>query len=536
VTANGHPLALRTPWYVLERASPPVLPTDAAAGRPALQKYDAPEFVRQLIADPRQSLKFHDKEDVWSFPVPLAAFRPGATGRQRFATSRLVHTSMRKLYQSSHDRFYALTIELFCDGPGLPRPGEVSGVDLRFVVRRERVEVSKDKAAAARKLALELALQLDAEAGHPDTPAPLRDTDDADDMLWVERTEGRSFTKAQLDTITAIAPKRIVEAWTVDASGRGTWTRVTDETTPALLDSEQEHPMWRLPPRAGDCTPARKRSLWFGVVPTFSGDIDTATALPKLDDRSVYRILCFARQQQGPGCPPRLFWSSPTAAYRLASFYDAQGTKNRRVSITMPDFRTLSARAGEPQGPGGVEIVRPPGSQLKFDPDLGTPSSANTDDFGAGTSRCIFAIELLMIVAMFLFSLFLPVVVFLFQLWWLLLLRFCFPRPDLAIQVLTTYFGSGGTLLGLDQTAVPANDADGVPRPDLDMVDELLDATRAGARLEDNALSGFPIGAAVTKDLITSLDPAAAASKPTRTPEPAPSDPLCDRGLQQAGP
>lgn len=185
------------------------------------------------------------------------------------------------------------------------------------------------------------------------------------------------------------------------------------------------------PAESQDCSAAHTRSLWFGIVPTSSGDLDDA-GRPMLDDRSIFRIRCFARQQPPPGheqCPPRLWWSAPTAAYRLASFYDPQGTTNRRVSITMPDFRTLSARAGQPQGPGGVEIVRPPGSQLKFDPDNGTPGNASTTDFGLGTSRCTFALELLMIVAMFLFSLFLPVVVFLFQLWWLLLLRFCFPGP-----------------------------------------------------------------------------------------------------------
>jgi hypothetical protein len=262
-------------------------------------------------------------------------------------------------------------------------------------------------------------------------------------------------------------------------------------------------------------------------VPTFSGDIDTTTALPKLDDRSVYRLRCFARQPQGPGCPPKLFWSAPTAAFRLASFYDPQGTKNRRVSITMPDFRALSARAGEPQGPGGVEIVRPPGSQLKFDPGDGTPGSASTDDFGAGTSRCTLAIELLMIVAMFLFSLFLPVVVFLFQLWWLLLLRFCFPRPDLTLQVLATHFTNGGTLGSLpDGPTGPAPLPANRPLDKRMLDDDLFEARGATTQIlaADPTLAGDK---ALGEALVTDLDPLSNSTTPIRIPESVPHDPLC---------
>jgi hypothetical protein len=522
VTANGHPLALRTPWYVLERPKVPVPFTDPEAQRPVIQKYDSAEFVQQLIADPRQSLQFHDKEDVWSFPVPVGAFQSGASGRGRFATHRLVYTSMRKLYQPSHDRFYAVTVELFCDQPGLPRPSEVAGLELRFVVRRESFIVDGD-ADAARQLACDLAVGLDdpSRSCDPDVPT----TDDVDDVLWVSRTEGRALTGAQLAKLAVIRPRRVVEAWGVDAAGGGRWTEITD--SPALADGEQEYSMWRLPPRPDDCAPARSRSLWFGIVPTFSADIDAATARPKLDDRSIYRLRCFVRQPREPGCPPKLFWSEPTAPFRLASFYDPQGTKNRRVSITMPDFRTLSARAGEPQGPGGVEIVRPPGSQLKFGSDRGRPVNESTTDFGSVTSRCTFAIELLMIVAMFLFSLFLPVVVFIFQLWWLLLLRFCFPRPGLTLQLLATHFANGGTLGSLpDGPTGPA------PLPDRDLDKRMLDddlfeaqgATK-GLLAADPTLAGDE---ALGKALVDALDPLSNPTTPIRTPEPVPKDPLCE--------
>jgi hypothetical protein len=519
-------LALRTPWYVLERAAVPVPLTDPSARRPAIQKYDTPEFARQLIADPRASLSFDPDEDVWSFPVPIGAFGSGV-GRERFATSRLVYTPMRKLYQPSHDRFYAVTVELFCDEPGLPRPGDLTGVELRFVLRRERVVVHGDS-SAARRLARDLAVELDAERRPTGAVSSVPDTDDVDDVLWVERTEQRAFTAAQLTQLAAIQPELVVEAWTLDAAGRGGWTRIEDAADPELAPGEREFSMWRLPASAEDCAAARTRSLWFGIVPASSGDPD-ADGRAMLDDRSSYRIRCFARRQPPAGlpqCPPRLWWSEPTAAFRLASFYDPQGTKNRRVSITMPDFRTLAARAGQPPGPGGVEIVRPPGSQLRFESDRGRPVNESTTDFGAQTSRCTFALELLMIVAMFLFSLFLPVVVFIFQLWWLLLLRFCFPRPDLALQVLGVHLSSGGTLGVLPQTAPPPADPADPPLPDLDMLDEVLEAPGAAAQvlaLDPDLASRSDLGVALLEDLDSDL----VDTEPDPTPEPVPDDPLC---------
>jgi hypothetical protein len=114
-----HPFAFRAPWYARERDH--IGLRDAAALRPVLQKYDSTRFVKQVTTDPRDSLSFVD-EDNWSYPVPVAFPAPGK-GRERFATSTLLRTKLRKLYQPNHDRFYVVVVELFCDTPGLPRAG-----------------------------------------------------------------------------------------------------------------------------------------------------------------------------------------------------------------------------------------------------------------------------------------------------------------------------------------------------------------------------------------------------------------------------
>lgn len=514
-----HRYALRTPWYVLARGNLGVL--DPAARRPAIQKYAVPDFVESLlIRDPRDSLKFDD-DDVWSYPVPVGFPGPGI-GRRRFATHQMIRTSIRKLYQPNHDRFYALTIELFCDEPGLPRPSQVEGLEVRFVVRRERLLIGGPDAdarrAMVRTLARELAVELHKEQRGRAKDAPeVPDFDDVQNVAWAQQLTGHAFTPEQAKTLAEIAPQFVMEAWTIGPGGRGNWTpvQVKPDTPPELAPHEQEQLMWRLPPRKDDCAAGRTRSLWFGLVPTFSGDVD-ADGQPKFDDQFIYRMWCFARKPPPPGhehCPPKFSWSDPTRPYRLASFYDPAGTKNRRVSITMPDFRALAARAGEPQGPGGVEIIQPPGSQLKFDSNNGNPQNGSVG--GNTTQRCTYALEILMIVAMFVFSLFLPIVVLLFQLWWLLLLRFCWPPNQAALQILNAHLNTGGTIVGMNPNQ----------RAQLDEVLGVKGATDELAKVKKLSTENE-----TAKALVTSSQPDPIPKPSDPDPEAKPADPLCSPG------
>ncbi len=81
----------------------------------------------------------------------------------------------------------------------------------------------------------------------------------------------------------------------------------------------------------------------------------------------------------------------------------------------------------------GVGMVSPPESELSFANDSSEPFLIKASGRTPSTSICFFAIPLITIVAMFLLRLFLPIVVFLFQLWFLLLLRFCIP-PSFSIS------------------------------------------------------------------------------------------------------
>ncbi|MEU2393276.1 hypothetical protein [Streptomyces sp. NPDC007369] len=521
-SAAGHGFKLLAPWYACERGG---FDRFAPAARtPALQKYASPEFVRTLLADPRDSLRFDPVEDVWSCPVPVPVAERGP-GRARFATHRLYRTRLRKLYQPGHERFYAVVVELFCDRPGWPRPQSAEGLEVGFVMRRRQVEMSAPP-QVLRRLAHRLTAGLAAAEraaggpqdayGVPSGPAPY--ASEVRDVLWADLAHRAAFEDANRALIDQVGLETEVQAWMEGPAG-GAWRRV-GAPPPAGRppDREQELPMWRLPARSGDCPQGPQppgRSLWFGVVPTCSGDHDDRGA-PKLDDRSVYELRCYVRRAPAPGhehCPPQVSWSEPAEPFRLAPFYDPEGTKNRRTSITLPDLRALAARAGAPPGPGGVAVTSPPGSQLSFDPGGGTPGGGSVG--GTAPRICTFALELFMIVAFFLFSMFLPIVVFLFGLWWLLALRFCLPPSAAALATLKAHFDAGLTLRDMGAAEREA-------------LDGLLGARGATARLQAGA-GGFRDEDG--KDLFEAVTPPDPPPVPVRPePEPPVPDPLCGSG------
>jgi len=513
-------ITFRAPWYQRERDD--VTVNDDSSKRPVLQKYDKTDFVNRLVTDPQDSLKFTD-DDYWSYPVPVTFPAPG-TGRQRFATHKLVPTSLRKLYQPAHDRFYAVVVELFCDAPGYPRAGKHHDVSVKFVLRRRVLSIFGQK-AQIRKLAREL--MLDGLARQDpnlvfDEPSDDRRMGDSEDLWSADHLARERFVEGHKDLLEAVNVQTFRQAWLVDSkTGTGRWASLDAERSDT--ETEQTMPMWRLP--ADPCDADWTRSMWFGVVPTYSSEHWTETlsqqaksSLPKLDERAIYEIVCIATKAPEPGhehCPPRVWESVSSEPFRLAAPYDPDGTKNRRVSITAPDLRQLAARAGRPAGPGGLSIATPPGSQFKFDPfDSGFPKVGGS--IGVGGGACTFAFELFFIVALFLFLMFLPIIVFAFQLWWLLALRFCFPRLSLTMSALATFF-AGATVMA---------DANSTAKANLDLV--LGDGM--GKKLVEAADDDeFPNDGASAQAFVGMIDPAGAVMPAPEPILPHVDDPLCKK-------
>lgn len=528
---------MRSPWY--DRVREGLDLRAPLAQRPRIQMYDSSDFVERLLEDPADSLVFGN-DDVWTYPVPVAPHPTGDT-RLRLATSRLVKTNLRKLYQPLHERFYLVVVEVFCDVPGLPRAGTHNEISAGFRMRRLHTSLTA-KGRPARRVAANLVADLAKEQGLGEC---VPTSSDVRDVWWANEAWRRKFNEDHAADLAEIDCHTDCQQWLKTRKGGGRWRTICDDDDPILEGEDEEIiQMWPLPPRSQDAECAeemghggpKSRSLWFGVVPTYSGDHwlapqpggRPAVIERKLDDHAIYEIECVVTQPR-PGCPPLTWVSAPTEPFRLADPMDPAGTKNHTVTITLPDLRRLAARAGEKQGPGGVRIVTPPNSQLKVNPFKGIPGPG-AGRIGAGAAVCTFAIELFFIVAFFLFLMFLPIIVLAFQLWWMLALRFCIP-PRVGFNAMADFLATASLgsvnanqrmefniAMGMDFTEF----APGDQTPD--WVDSL-----DGAKESDGVTAVFA-DKDLTHGLVLGTDPQDAVQPAPLPHEVSPPDPLCEMG------
>ncbi|MBQ0826642.1 hypothetical protein [Streptomyces tagetis] len=446
-----HDWLLTAPWWHWPRQGVPPAHT-----RPALQKYATPALVDEFLADPQRRLVFDDVADQG----------PAPSGGVRFVAAAAAQ--VRKLYLATHHRHYLVAVELHCDRPGLPSPRRDEVCEAGFVVRRRRASVPPGAAAEARRMLRDLALAR-ARLGAVDKrlAQALRaggtKLSRCGGLLEQHATAERKVDthRSALHTwAEAAGVERALDGWRplcVDAAGGvvplperpcaalrplpglGRWERVSElphEVTEATF------PLYPLvPDPADEAHDGARRTLYFGVVPTGTLDLallpvagaapsgePPADRVPRFDDVSVYEIRCYVRRHD-PACPRRpgqrdchgpLTWSEPSEPFRLAGPLDPRGTANRPVTIRMPDKAELRAAVGLGAGIGGVRVGSPP--DMQFDP---VP--------GGGYQICSFSIPLITIIATFVLRLFLPVVVLLFGLWFLLALKICIP-PSLSVD------------------------------------------------------------------------------------------------------
>jgi hypothetical protein len=450
----SHPWKLVAPWYRWGRQ-------EAEEGRsprqsrPVFQKYDTSDLANEFLRDPQRSLRF-TQDDLVQQVTTLAGDTipsgPFAGRLRRFAAGTVGPASppLRKLFLDTHKRFYLIVCELHCDVAGFPRVAREQVCEAGFVVRRRYVSYPTAAAAEARAIVSEIST----------LSAQLRFIDEEADGLTgkVKRLrvlklfgEGVSASlegrRADVEEKRAEARDRLLdwrersgahwvhEGWVPSGSDRiGTWEVVED--TPQEL-RESVFPLYPLIP-----DPERKdhagqgSTLYFGVVPTGTADTDLL-GNARFDDQRIYEIRCFVRRHR-EGCPKRLtrgdcsgelVWSLPTEEYRLAA----------------------QAMALPPGEGAPVKMVFPEGSSLQFRMQDGSATSGSL-----GMAQiCSFSIPLITIVATFVLKLFLPIVVFVFGLFWMLRLKFCIPPSisfDAGIDAELRTLGSLGVDLdvGLD--------------------------------------------------------------------------------------
>jgi hypothetical protein len=164
---------------------------------------------------------------------------------------------------------------------------------------------------------------------------------------------------------------------------------------------------------------------------------------------------------------------------------------------------------------------------MQFNPFDGVPKPGTGRMVGEAERICVFAFELFIIVGFFVFLLFLPIVVFLFQLWWMFALRFCLPPLVEAFELLEAHFNAGGTLSGLP----PVDETEPI-EADERTVEEIFGSvgitdTLAAATEKVNGVDTPVFDPAMMLDLLDAVDPTQAAEPEPGEPEPKPDDPLC---------
>lgn len=457
----GHEWRLVAPWWHWPKAEGATAEDrrSVRAGAPVLQKYDDPDLVNTFLADPQQRLEFVDTSDR------VAKITPGSTPL-RMPTRE--PTTMRKLFLGSHHRHYLVVCGLHCDRPGFPTADRTDVCEAGFVVRRRKLAVPTTEQAAARQALRRYALARRRREGAEAQLASSqrsRSTNHVRDAALLSRLEACATIEQQArEEVQAWAAKvaqaRELQGW-VPHGLDPTKSPPVPVPLPACRGASDPPPLagvgaWRpvseLPDELAEATfplhalvadprrpehDATGETLFFGVVPTGSSDVDLEGAA-RFDDQSAYEIRCFVRRHR-PACPRDgrhctcpITWSDPTEAYRLASHFDLEGSANKPVTVQMPDLAQLQADAFRlsPGGTGGVRFQQPAGSSLPFTAE-GVDAEAGQPE---GFQICSFSIPLITIVAFFVFRLFLPIVIFVFQLWWMLLLKFCIP-PEIEVSV-----------------------------------------------------------------------------------------------------
>lgn len=433
---HHRPWAVRPPFYA-----------PAGTTGPLLQKYAAADFVKRFLADPRQALKWTTRDRVQQV-VPVAVPNDPVTGKPtKLSASKLEPTEIRKLFLATHQRFYLVVCEGVCEAPGSPPVTRADVLQAGFVVRRRRTVLKAEAAVPliliavqAQRDLLQVERRIDQILCPPAGGArPLRKALLAGLRKKRAKLQGVLAEKqAALQVIAAgeeASPG--LEGWVAgEHKGIGTWRGVPE--TPDMIE-ESWFPLYPLipDPREKD-HPATGRTLWFGLVPTGSEDVDGFGA-PRFDSRSTYHIRCFVRRRH-PECPPDsvggdVFWSAATTAFQLAAHFDLQGTSNRPTTIEMPDMKELEAAAGAERCQGSLKFLFPAGTAFNFDVNLttGVPTLAGLA-VPPSLPSMSFSIPVVTLVANFVLRLFLPVVMLLFNAWWMLSLTVSGLLPSLRIR------------------------------------------------------------------------------------------------------
>jgi len=376
------------PSYSLKTGQPP------RQSVPQIQKYDTSELVNQFLADPTRSLPFDEDEDR----VHALVRKPGFFTLSYF-DQNYPATETRRLFLDTHKRFYLVVCEVHCDAVGFPGVDRNAICEAGFVIRRRTWTFGKNEQAAR---AFE-SMKAGGLAG-----------------LETFRGEARK-----------VGGDEIVEWWKPDPKkdGVGSWKQVPNGPEPNI-PVETIYPLYPLIPDPRDTKHAAAgKTIYFGLIPTASTELDPL-GRPRFDDGDVYEIRTFVRQHHFPcpktgkrnDCQGPLVWSPATEVYQVAAPFDLIGTSYRTINVKTPHLKTLKAQAAKPR----IGLRAP--VRFNLPPESGPELSAMWPPVPSLASGiCFRNIPLTTIVAMFAYNILKPIVVRIFQLYYLEPLEFCIP-------------------------------------------------------------------------------------------------------------
>jgi hypothetical protein len=568
----NHPLErdwmIVAPWW--QWTDPATVPAgtkvdpDPMKGRltsPIFQKYDSPTLVNDFIKEPQRCLAFVDDDLVHTLQrssdrLTNAAGKLLKIGASNGSGSADTYapdgTNTRKIFLDTHKRFYLIVCDVRCDGPGFPKAARDKICKAGFVIRRRTVTppscslaegkpiLKKLSAARAQMKRVSQLAEIESAAQNGKTSAKF------ESLVKTRKSieERVTLERARFDDWILrfkIAPQ--LQGWFPSPDGFnkvGCWGPVDE--TPADIGSESSFPLYPLIPDPTVTPPhdGTFGTIYFGVLPTSSHDSDDQ-GRARFDDQELYEIRCWVLRHKVPHdpdqpcpCPDGYFWSAPTAPYKLASHFDLTGTSHQPVTIQLPNLSELAAQAKPTLGVG---LAKPKGSLMVS----GDSSGAIVSHGLSGAPEiCFFPIPLITIVATFLFQLFLPVVVLLFQLWWMLALKFCIlPEVSIGAGITAEIGASGGIGIGasVDISAVEGAISADVSASlnatfgNLDLLDTYSPIAWANALISSEAAAGG-VDAKGTSALFNDGAPLSAAETAAVTAAIAANAPSLTAGLQ----
>lgn len=473
--------------------------------------------------------------------------------------SRLAPSNLRKLYQPTHDRHYLVTCELHCDVPGFPRVTREQVCQTGFVVRRRTStnpdgvalsEITQQQAEPKRQEADLFELYklaqagIDAQARYEAATTAAAKTAALDMVAnvktqqlklaqkeglgsWADLIQHREAKLEEARTALAkwysdhhIGVK--IEGWfPIMVAGRpsttfGEWRELNEAAQQGEIwrgddqPSEHTYPMFSLVPDAREPHhDAAGRTMYYGIVPTTSLQHDMQ-GQARFDDQFTYEVRCFVRRHEPclgrvgkqPDCHGPLTWSRPTEAFRVAAPFDVLGSANRPITIKLPDLRELAAQAASrPKGKlSPVRMVQPQHMSTQTD------GMALSGGGMGGEAICSFSIPLITLVALFVLNLFLPIVVFVFQLWFLLVFRFCIPPSISASAGLDAALSVTPPSVDLDADfTVKLSGVDTLVKA-ADLTAELLGGGAATRMKQDTGLDTKPDLSALSNNTLGNID------------------------------